>query len=629
MASFVPVLTAGLRLALLLAGLLLPGALLARALRLPRALALWFAGSAVLLYACALALALLRIPLSLATLAAALGSASLVTCLFALGSGHSSLFAFFRRPSGPASPAGPPPASAAAPPLLTPFTRLGVLAPFLVLFWAVVAFLLIREPLAGPDTGFRWAWLPEQWLRLGSLDFYPPVSARDFLSYFWAESIPPGVASLHVWAFGCGGRFAPAWVIPVTALQFLALHDLAWRLGDKLSGAPAARAAALLLAACPLLVWSTRLAQETGLTALSALGLAYSLLEYRAAPRGGWAAAAGLFAALGAIAREYGLVFPALAVAALLFLRAPRRAWLAFALAAVPVALVWPLHVAFRTGNPFYSLDVAGLLPVNRVFATWVSDNAALFGRFFLTTGWRDTLLWLALAAAPALLGWCALLFAIARRPFQRPVALFALASIAVLLALWLLSVPYTVGGPFYALRVASPALALGAVAAGVALARARPVVLGAFLLATLPFTLLLPQSPRRTPFRDWPVPWHSVPPPSPAAPEAIVPAILAEQPGTILTDSPGFQKLLLPHGVAAIPFWSPQVAWLFDPRTPPAEVAARWRASGLHVLVLSRFEPAVVFLNRRARWSSPPFVIRQVAESDGFVVLRVDLSKL
>lgn len=630
-----------LRLALLLAGLLVPGALLARALRLPRSLALWYVASAVLLYACALTLDFLHVPLSLASLAAALGSVSLVTGLASRGR-RGALAPLSTPPENPTAA----PALASDPAVFVPFTRLGVLTPFLLLYWAIIAFLLFREPLAGPDTGFRWAWLPEQWLRLGNLNFYPPVSAKDFISYFWAESIPPGVASLHAWAFACGGSFAPAWVIPVTALQFLSLHDLAWRIGHKLGGPSAARAAAILLAACPFLAWSTRLAQETGLTAVATLGLAWSLLHLRDSRATGWAIATGLFAALGAITREYGLVFPALAVAALLFLRTSRRAWLGFILAAVPIALAWPLHVALRTGNPFYSLDLAGLFPVNRVFTRWVADNGIVFRSIFATTGWRDTVLWLVLAAAPAVVGWFALTLAAlstsrgGRRPpgavANAPTApshhrstLFALIAIAVLLALWLVSVPYTVGGPFYALRVASPALALGAVVAGIALARTRPLLLGMFLLITLPFTLLLPESPRRLPLSEWPAPWRAAPPPSPGAPEAILPAILAQQPGTIITDSPGFQKLLLPHGVVAIPFWSPQIAWLFDPHTTPAEAARRWRSSGLHILVLSKFEPALAFVNRHARWTSPPFVIRQVGDSPGFVVLQVNLSKL
>ena len=596
----------GARLSLLVAGLLVPGAALTRALRLPLSVGLSFVASAVLIYASALFLDFTGIPLSLASLSGALFVAVLACVFRAFVIRHSSL-------AEPSSPIGQHEAAA-------PFTQLGALTPFFILFWAVIAFLLIREPLAGPDTQFRWAFLPEQWLRLGNLDFYPPVSARDFLSYFWAESIPPGVASLHVWAFACGGNFSPVWVIPVAVLEFLTLHDLAWRVGRKLAGDSAARASAALVASCPLLIWSTRLAQETGLTAIAALGAALALLEIRSSPSVAWSAAAGLLAALGAVSREYGLIFPALAFASLASLRVPRSAWLAFSLGALPVALAWPLHTMLRNGNPFYSLNLAGLFPVNPGFTAWVDDNRVFFLHDFLARGWLDAFHWLALAAAPAFFGWLALLF-VARK---NRAAAFTFAAVLVLLAVWLASIPYTVGGVFYTLRVASPALAVGAAAAGIFLARCPPVLLGAFLVATLPFTLLLPQNPLHTPLAAWPAPWRAVPSSS-GGPDEIIPAILAQHASIIVTDSPGFQKLLAPRRVAAIPFWSPQVAWLFDARTSPESAARRWRESGLNTIVLSKFPPALAFVNRHARWRAPFFRVITVAESAGFLVLRVD----
>lgn len=600
----------GLRLVLLLAGLLAPGAALLQALRLPRSLGGCFAASAVVLYGSALALNALGVPLSLASLATALAGTTLVALLLA-------------RRRGPTTPLD----AGGEENFFAPFTRLGALAPVMLLYWAVIGFLLVREPLAGPDISFRWAFLPEQWLRLGSLDFYPPVSADDFLSYFWVESIPPGVASLHAWAFACGGGFAPAWTIPVVALQFLALHDLAWRAGAAAGGERAARPAAVLAAACPLVNWSCRLGQETGLTTLAVLGLVVTLLRWRATLRPAWVAAAGVFAALGAMTREYGLVFPVLAVAVLFARRASRAAWGAFALTALPLALAWPLRCALHTGNPFYSLGVAGLLPVNPIFIAWIADHRAVFGAALAQTSSLLYLArWLLLGAAPALVGGI-LLFAAARR--HKPAA-FGAGAVAVLLGLWLTSIPYTDGGLFYSLRVASPALALGAVAAGVAVARARvaavrTAVPAALLLATLPLTLLLPQNPAHVALRDWPAPWRHQPFDPGAANRQIIPALLAEHVSLVLTDTPGLQTLLAPHPVHAIPFWSPQAAWLFDPALAPADAARRWRESGLRVVVLSKFPPALAFVNSHARWREPLFRFRRIGETPNFVILSVE----
>src|SRR5690606_6391969 len=97
-----------------------------------------------------------------------------------------------------------------------------------------------------------------------------------------------------------------------------------WRLGARIGGAPAARYACLAAAACPFLTWSAGLGQETGLTALSTIGMAFALHSWTGARQARWAALAGIFAALGASAREYGLVFPALAACVLAVLRADR-----------------------------------------------------------------------------------------------------------------------------------------------------------------------------------------------------------------------------------------------------------------------------------------------------------------
>jgi hypothetical protein len=70
-----------LRLGLLLTGLLLPGTMLLRALRLPWSLAAAFVASSAALYVVILILACTGGPISLATLAAALGLVSLAARL--------------------------------------------------------------------------------------------------------------------------------------------------------------------------------------------------------------------------------------------------------------------------------------------------------------------------------------------------------------------------------------------------------------------------------------------------------------------------------------------------------------------------------------------------------------------
>src|SRR5476651_81982 len=194
-----------LRLALLLAGLIVPGSILLRVLRLPWSLAAAFVTSSAMLYAVVLLFACTGVPISLLTLAGALGVLALAGRLIPVRRTSTELTSSF-----------------------SCFTRMGWWLPLYLAFWAIVGYRLVWQPLSGPDVYFRWSWLAEQMLQFGSLDFYPPRTGADFLRYYWAESIPPGVASLYAWAYGCGGSTNALWTSPVIALQLLSLHEVIW-----------------------------------------------------------------------------------------------------------------------------------------------------------------------------------------------------------------------------------------------------------------------------------------------------------------------------------------------------------------------------------------------------------------
>ncbi|MGH7955907.1 MAG: hypothetical protein ACREH8_02720, partial [Opitutaceae bacterium] len=382
------------KIALLLAGLLAPGAVLARALRVPRTVATCFAGSAVSIYATVLALQLASARISPGSLAA--GLVVIATTAFLVGG-------LVRR--GSAERPDSSPSLLSRPGQRELVGGMGAWTPLYVLFWITVLWRMWHEPLAGPDVEFRWSFLAEQMLRSGTLDFYPPQSAGDFFSYFWVESIPPGASALHAWAYACGGGFDRGWTVPAVVLQLWSLHELFWRLGERLGGLLAARFACLAAAACPLLTWSVLLAQETGLTALSITGVAFALLTWSETRASRWAALAGIFAVLGASAREYGLIFPALAAIGLLVFRADRRSWFAF-LAVAATAVVWPLRTAALTGNPFYSLPLGGCLPVNERFVAWIEYDAEAFSAVLHSaSGWSEIGRYLLLCAPLALPG--------------------------------------------------------------------------------------------------------------------------------------------------------------------------------------------------------------------------------
>ncbi len=598
-----------LRLALLLAGLLLPGSMLLRALRMPWSLAAAFVASSASLYVLVLIFAWTGFPISLITLATALVLVALACRLVPTRPSAIELNSSF-----------------------SCFTKMGWWLPLYLAFWAIVVYRLVVQPLSGPEGCFRWSYLAGQMLQFGTLDFYPPRSGADFVRYFWAESIPPGIASLYAWAYACAGSKHALWTSPVIALQLLSLHELIWRLGSRWGGEAVARRAVLLAAACPLLTWSVLIGQETGLTALSIIGLVWCLQHLRVESSRGWAALAGIFAVVATSTREYGPVFAAAAVAAAWFMRLPRRSIAILASVAFPVALAWPLRVWMLTGNPVYNLDLGGLLPVNQVFADWNDGLRASHG-FSLRSAanWLTLGSYLLLWALPATAGLLALVVLLIQQLREaRLVAVF----VGLMLVLWLVSEPFTADSLFYSLRVLSPALALLAVVAAYALGfflqRAETTKYAALLVAVLalealPKTLVLPDNPYRTAMRDWPQ----------AGGQFIATVRGQEQQMTaklqplpdrkrILSDNADL--MLASLGTEVVPLWSPEVAWLFDARLKPQEIARRWQKSGFRYLMLGKSEPATNFIRTYARWRAPYFILKPVAETDDQVILEVTL---
>lgn len=601
-----------LRLVLLLAGLLLPGTMLLRALRLPWSLAMAFVTSAAVLYVTVLVFAWTGAVISLTTLAAALGLVTLLASLV--------------------------PARASATqisPSFACFTQMGGWLPLYGAFWLIIAWRLGWHPLNGPDVTFRWSWLAEQMLRFGSLDFYPPRSAEDFVRYFWAESIPPGVASLYAWAYACGGGNHALWTSPVVALQLLAVHELIWRLASRWGGAVVARRAVLLAAACPLLTWSVILGQETGLTAVAVTGLVWSLHHLRDKDGDRWTVLAGIFAIVAASTREYGVIFPFAAIAATVWLQVPRRQTWLLAAITLPVALAWPLRVWVLTGNPFFSLNLAGLFPTNLVFNAW---NDLFRGPHGFALGsldnWRSLGRYLLLWGLPALLGLGALITLLGQKLRE---ARIVAAFVALAALLWFASLAYTAGGLFYSLRVLSPAFALLAVVAGYGLGffashrlaqQSIAILVAVLVLESLPKTLVLPENPYRLAVRDWPQAPARFPVLVRAGEQALLTQIKSlPNRHRILSDDAGLPRVLAAINTEVAPLWSPEITWLFDATLAPEEIARRWRQSGLRYFVLGKSGATAGFMSSQARWRAPYFTLRTVTETDTHVILEATVA--
>ena len=567
---------------LLASGLLLPGYLLGRIVRSSAPWLSAFLGSAALLFYLVLALDACRVPLGPTSLAISL--AALNGLLFLLARKSPVTAALVPTPA--ASRAEPPPCPGRSFPQGSAW--LWLLAAGIGL--ASVAVRAVLDPLSGWDNIFRWDFLARQMLRLGTLSFYPPMTADDFLHYGWCDGIPPLVPILNVWSYLSAGQAAAVVTAPLVVGETALLFYGVGRLAGGLWGEPAAWPARAALATSSLLLWGVAMGQETGLTALSLVATFVFLDAYRRSGNRadlGWA---GLAAGAGALSREYGLAWPVLGLIALAWQGGLRPGWKIFCAATVAVAAPWYLRNWYLTGNPLFSHDLAGLFPINAVHAEYARFTVRHYGISANLALIPDLLLMLAACA-----GLLAGLAAWGAWQKRKPVVPLA-GGIAVAIVLWLWSVGQTSGGWYYSTRVLTPALALAAVLAGAALGRltgwAGRIAAGVLLLFAGDAAiraLHLPNDPTPSAQVLFSSQWRQFG--RILATRSTLPwwdGLVARAGGDgIVVDHPANFALLAGRGARVIPLMSPQVAFLFDDRLPFAEALARCRQAGVRFFIL------------------------------------------
>ncbi len=564
-----------------LALLTAPGAWLAhrRALPLP-VLAGFLLGSAALCTGM-LALQLAGAPLTLAALAGLwLTATALIVRLE-------------RRPPGISAPPPATPTLNAQPstlnfssldaqlllPLLRPFPLLALIPLLAVLAWRATA-----HPLFGVDTGFRWNLLAGQMLAQHSLDFYPPHRDADFLLYVWPDGIPPLVSSLYFSAYALLGRAARAATAPLVLAQFLLLLAATAALARRYFSARAAVFAVALLAVTPLAGWAATMGHETGFTALSLVALLLYLPRNRAEETPAALLAAGLAAAVGALAREYGWAFVAFGFALALTRRLSPRALASFLAPALLLALPWYARNAILTGNPLFNHALAGLFPVNAAHERLMLIYRDVY-RFLPQLLEHPTVL-LENNFAVLLAG------ALGAALFFRRAPAFVFSAVLVV-ALWLLSIRDTAAGLANSLRVLAPACAVLAVLGGAACERLLPparraLTLILFAALALDAALRALTLPNNT-YRLAPARWLDVDAYTAAYEDRPIYHELARLTAGTRVLALGPNVYLAPLGMDVISPWAPSVSFLFDASLSPAAARARLYATGVRYLLVAK----------------------------------------
>lgn len=557
---------------LLVGGLWLPGWLLGRMLRLPHAFGGAVLASAALLMNLILLLDACGFRLGLGEIGVSLGSfcALAAWCVWR------------RAPSvSPASVAKEPPRFS-----LNPYW-----IPVLFALLAIAA-RAVLDPLSGFDAGFRWDFLAQQMFRTGSLAYYPATTANDFLNYAWCDGIAPLVSSLYLWSYVSLGQIARWATAPVVILVAAVLfHSI-----GELAGDAAKEKARAFAASSALLLWGITMGQETGLTALTLCLMFLCLDRYRATQAAGWLIWAGIAAGTGALAREYGLIYPALGLFYLLWHRAPRPAMSSFFVTAGLVAGPWYLRNWIKTGNPLWPHELAGLFPGNPVQSAYyraVGELQRQITGFHALSGAAPVLL--VTAALPLVLG----LYAGAR-DWRRQMPL--LVAMLAVIALWIWSVSQTSGGLNYSLRVLTPVVALAA-ALGARLHllsrthQPRWLLPGLLGLAALDAgfrSLHLPWNSHVRWWRESPMGWRDF---------SVATAQFAADPQwSEIARAAGGQISLVFHpfdhgvltrlGSPALPLFTPEFRFLFAPTADFTESVRQLRQAGVRFIILASGDP-------------------------------------
>ncbi|MDB4384941.1 hypothetical protein N9Z12_02720 [Opitutaceae bacterium] len=495
----------------------------------------------------------------------------------------------------------------------------------------VAGWKAIAQPLSGVDVDFRWNYLAEMMVKTGGLSFYPATTSRDFMTYFWADGIPPLISSLYAWCYLIAGETNRVWTAIPVLMQWLAAVVVLRTLGRYWGGRTGGDWALLLGGASFLLQFAFNLGQETTCTAvgtgLMVLGLSRESKKSGAGNIG--LAAAG--AALVAAAREYGWAIVASGITIHVSLIWSRdRKWsrlAAWSLLAIPAT--WYVRTWVLSGNPWLSLSMGGLFPVNPVFAEWLQGYQEIYGGMLTTvSGWTEIgRLWI-ISAAPALAGCLAGVLCLRKQTgwWIGPIVGGAVGGC------WLLSVPYTAGGVFYSMRVLSPLLLLGAAGGGAFLGRylvgrrSRIVVAGMLGLLTIDASIRAltgGMDPWRMSYRDWPDVGYTWQQEFWTEQEAFFAEVIDEIPGRFVGDASGVQRFFVHQDRDYLPWWSPEVRFLFsaDQENDPIN---ELRSLGINHMVFHRVDFSQEFLARTGVLAQLDSRVRAVKANEVFVVFEL-----
>lgn len=466
-------------------------------------------------------------------------------------------------------------------------------ASFAVIPFAVL--ILLRaffQPMISPDSIFRWNHLAELLFREGGLSFYPPSTSNDFIKYPYPDGFPPLVSILYAYIYICAGKVIPQMTSIIVFAQFALCAYYVYKASlIFFKNKFAAQISLCALLASPTFFFSLFLGQETGWTSLSAAMFFYYAIKMAKSDKLDISSAVmcSVAIALGAISREYGLIFIALSVPILFLLNiSPGQIMRCFSFA---ILISSPFYIRnFITfGNPIYPLSFFGFLHHNQIHQGIMTEYSRQFSLFSNVRYLFDALKFAAFGLPIQLLVLC-----LAWIKKHNIAFYFYCITIALL---WAYSTNYTCGGIYYSMRVLSPAIIALSIIAGGSIANFAtkfsimeklikiafiPILTFFFLIA-----LTLPASPFKTPTKLWVNTAFG----KNSGIEDMIFKYVTTIPSDslILCDSALYQSQLYQRSdrrVKLIPIWTPELLFLFDEEISFHAKIAKLRAFGItHIM--------------------------------------------
>jgi hypothetical protein len=375
----------------------------------------------------------------------------------------------------------------------------------------------------------------------------------------------------------------------------------------------AAYSALVVLCTTTLLLDGFAIGQETGFLALSVAGqlcFAWAAVRKQAVSP---VVASALFAAVGALSRDYAPALALIGISVLLCNRQTRRLLPVFIMVTATLSAPWYVRSWILTGNPLYSHGVFPGFRVNAVHVALMNSYKEFNSLSQITlSDWQGVLSMLATTAPLAI--FVGLPLALSRWRTTPPLII----STALIVFLWLWSVPQTNVGIFYSLRALCPVFIVLSIAAGLAVgplsahvSRFGPwsqftamAVGGLLSLYAVIDTAAYPYPPRE--IRSAFISRHT------GTPEICANQILMADnlnasgalATGLLTDDPYFAILLSRNSrFRPVMIWSPEVAYIFDPSIGMAEILRRLRAQNITLVELDD-SPNNLFLSRNRFFS-------------------------